>query len=561
MSLSERRQQFEKASKADALLAGETFLHKLFGVSNSAKVIGRGLQLGVVNLEKVTTERDGLAFACTMVFPPADEVYFTAYVRSGMPAMIARLDQMKKLGAASKKDAKTGKTKKPAKSAGDDDDESTDDAEGSFGYAERNNNTVVVLTTEGSLYLRNQGFWGEMPEDLSPFGPPIPVDKINVAIYPPAVSARRSLLARDFIGYLGNIVGREKVHELRIWDEAAAVSPEMQRMPATIPVAEIEAAVAALNGYYPGGEVRSFHAAMNFLPHKHFVILSGVSGTGKTQLALKYARAVHAIEPNVPDPFLFVCPVRPEWTDPTGLTGYYDVLSNRYTVPPFLEAVLLATAHRHSPVFVVLDEMNLARVEYYLSDILSCIETGEVLQLHAHGVPLEGSNGTAVPSALPVPSNLYIAGTINIDETTNPVSDKVLDRAVVIDMSDVDLPGFLAKLEEREPTLKDACDACEKYLVPANKIMAAHGLGFGYRVADEAVRYYAFSAAHLPAVAANVTDDLMVQKVLVKLRGGERQLPLLTGLGKALNGLPLSQALIARLIADLDEFGSFQASR
>ncbi len=243
------------------------------------------------------------------------------------------------------------------------------------------------------------------------------------------------------------------------------------------------------------------------------------------------------------------------------MTGYYDVLSNRYTVPPFLEAVLLATAHRHSPVFVVLDEMNLARVEYYFSDVLSCIETGEVLQLHAHGVPLEGSNGTAVPSALPMPPNLYIAGTINIDETTNPVSDKVLDRAIVIDMSNVDLPGFLASLEAREPALKDARAACEKHLVSVQEVMAAHGLGFGYRVAEETVRYHAFSAAHLPAAAAGVTDDLMVQKVLVKLRGGERQRPMLTGLGKVLDGLPRSQAFITKLAADLDEFGSFQASR
>src|SRR5262245_48816331 len=278
MSLPERRRQFEAASKADPLLAGNTTLHKLFGVSNSAKVIGRGLQLGVVNLNKVTPDRDGLAFACNMVFPPADEVYFTAYVRSGMPAMIERLNEMKQLGAeqeAAKKAKESGKAKSPAKAASsDEDDEATEDEEeDAFGYAERNNNTVVVLTTDGNLHLRNQGFWGEMPEDLAPFGPPIPVDKINVAVYPPTVSARRSLLARDFVGYLGNIVGREKVHELRVWDEAATVSPDMQRMPATIPIADIEAAVSALGGHYPGGEVRRFHAAMNFLQHKHFVIL------------------------------------------------------------------------------------------------------------------------------------------------------------------------------------------------------------------------------------------------------------------------------------------------
>ena len=161
------------------------------------------------------------------------------------------------------------------------------------------------------------------------------------------------------------------------------------------------------------------------------------------------------------DPFLFVCPVRPEWTDPTGLTGYDDVLSNRYIVPPFLEAVMLATAHRDSPVFVLLDEMNLARVEYYFSDALSCIETGEPLQLHSNAVPLEGSTGTSIPAEIPLPANLYVVGTINVDETTNPVSDKVLDRAIVINMSAVHLQDFLATLDAREPGLKDAREACE----------------------------------------------------------------------------------------------------
>src|SRR5262249_31503745 len=152
--------------------------------------------------------------------------------------------------------------------------------------------------------------------------------------------------------------------------------------------------------------------------------LSGLSGSGKTQLALKYARAVHGLKDmGDPDPLLSVCPVRPEWTDPTALTGYPDVLTNRYVVPSFLQAVMLALAHKDSPVFIVLDEMNLARVEYYFSDVLSCIETGEPLPLHSSGVPMEGTTGISVPAEVPLPPNLNIIGTINIDETTNPVSD------------------------------------------------------------------------------------------------------------------------------------------
>lgn len=267
-----------------------------------------------------------------------------------------------------------------------------------------------------------------------------------------------------------------------------------------IPVAAIETAVSGLGGFYPGGEIRRYHTAMNFLEHKHFVILSGLSGTGKTQLALKYARAVHGVtSKDAPDPLLFVCPVRPEWTDPTGLTGYYDVLSNRYVPPPFLEAVLVATAHRDSPVFVVLDELNLARVEHYFSDVLSCIETGEPLQLHSNSVPLEGTNRMSIRAAMPVPRNLYIAGTINVDETTNPVSNKVLDRAIVIDMSNVELAGFLDDLVSRDPGLQAGRAAIEARLLAVQALMVPHGLGFGFRVAEEAVRYQAFATSYLQA--------------------------------------------------------------
>jgi hypothetical protein len=205
--------------------------------------------------------------------------------------------------------------------------------------------------------------------------------------------------------------------------------------------------------------------------------------------------------------------------------------------------------------------MNLARVEYYLSDVLSAIETGEALHLHSNSVPLEGSTGTSIRAEIPLPHNLYITGTVNVDETTNAVSDKVLDRAVVIDMSKVDLPGFLAGLEARDKSLAQARKACEGHLVATHQLMTQHGLGFGYRVAEEVVRYHSFAAKHLGAAAEATTDDLMVQKVLVKLRGAEKQRPLLTGLATALAGMKQSQDFLARLTSDLDEFGSFQASR
>ena len=554
MNLVERQQQFLEAVQRHFGTTKATRPNKLFGVSNSAKVVEGGLQLGVVNLNSAREDAEAFIFACVMRFPPEDEVYFAVLVRKDKANLLTRLAEMKKLGAVAKAAETT-----PAAAESEEEEE----GEGApIRYSARNNLVPVYLARDGRLWLRNAGFWNSLKIDLTPFGPATEPDEIVVGLYPPTASARRSLLAREFIGWLGSLVGREKIHELRVWTDAAAVSPGMQRMPATIPVVEIETAVRNAGGHYPYGEVRRYHAALNFLTHKHFVILSGLSGTGKTQLALRYARAVHGMaDPKLQDPFLMVCAVRPEWTDPTGLTGYYDVLSNRYVVPPFLEAVLLATAYPASPVFVVLDEMNLARVEYYFSDVLSAIETGEALHLHSNSIPLEGSTGTSIRAELPLPQNLYITGTVNVDETTNAVSDKVLDRAVVIDMSTVDLPGFLAGLETRHPSLAAARKACEGHLVATQGLMTDHGVGFGYRVAEEVVRYHAFAAQHLGAAPEATTDDLMVQKVLVKLRGTEKQRPLLTGLAAALTGLPRSQKFIAGLTADLDEFGSFQASR
>lgn len=557
MNLVERQRQFLDAAQQHFGTSRAVRPRELFGVSNSAKIVEGGIQLGVVNLDNVKEDAEAFIFACVMRFPPEDEVYFSVLVRKDRANFLTRLSEMKRIGAA-------------AKSGGEDagffaeatEEEQAEEPGATIKYSARNNLVPIYLARDGRLWLRNAKFWNSLAFDLTPFGPSTEPDQIVVALYPPTASARRSLLAREFIGWVGSLVGREKIHELPVWSDTATLGPAMRRMPSTIPIEDIEAAVKALGGHYPNGEVRRFHAALNFLEHKHFVILSGLSGTGKTQLALKYARAVHGLTANTsPDPLLFECPVRPEWTDPTGLTGYYDVLTNRYVVPTFLEAVLVATAHRESPVFVILDEMNLARVEYYLSDVLSCIETQGALQLHSNGVPLEGTTGTSIRAELPLPSNLFIIGTINVDETTNPVSDKVLDRASVIDMSTVDVPGFLASLEARYPDLKAACAAAGPKLSETHGLLQQYGLGFGYRVIEEFVRYHAFDAQHFKNFADDVSDQLLVQKVLVKLRGAERQRPLLSNLDKANAGLPRTQTYVRKLLNDLDEFGSFQAMR
>lgn len=558
MSLIERQKQFLEAAQNHFGTSKSVRPRELFGVSNSAKIVEGGIQLGVVNLEGIKDDVEALIFGCVLRFPPEDEVYFSVLVRKDRASFLARLSEMKRLGTVIRAEEEDTAFSLDA-SGGSDEAESLDTG---IRYSARNNVVPIYLAADGRLWLRNAKFWDSLNFDLTPFGPATEPDEIVVALHPPTASARRSLLAREFIGWLGSLVGSERIHELSVWSDVASLGPDMRRMPSSIPVGDLDAAVKVLGGHYPNGEVKRFHAALNFLERKHFVILSGLSGTGKTQLAIKYALAVHGIvSDDTKDPLLFVCPVRPEWTDPSGLTGYHDVLTNRYVVPVFLEAVLVATAHRESPVFVILDEMNLARVEYYLSDVLSAIETGGALQLHSNSVPLEGTTGSTVRAEIPLPSNLYIIGTINIDETTNPVSDKVLDRATVIDMSAVDAPGFLASLVNRHPALGKARDAARDKLLEIHAVMLQHGQGFGYRVIEECIRYHAFDVQHLQTSSNEVTDDLLVQKILVKLRGSERQRPLLTALERACQGLPRSLAYIGRLKDDLDEFGSFQAMR
>lgn len=544
-----RQQQQTQFRKAVIDFFGEP-PREAYGKANTATFVEGGFLVGVFNLQALAPATSSIAFASSLPLSPEDSVYFAVRVKGDIANFVARLNAMTAVGSSAP--PYTGPN--PPTDA---DQRSTSN----ISYGQSNGNVAIYLAGDGRLWLRNKDFWDTLKFDPELLHPLVEIDSIAVALYPPATSARRSLLAGEFIGWLGSLVGEQKVHEIAAWPGGATLPSAMRRMPKDISIGEIESSVRALGGHYPNGEVRRLHAALNFIDHKHFVILSGLSGTGKTQLAIKYAMAVHGLTNWARDPLLFECPVRPEWTDPTALTGYVDVLSNRFVVPRFLEAAMMAAAQTESPVFVILDEMNLARVEYYFSDVLSCMETQGYLHLHSEEIAYDGPGGASIPSELKLPSNLFIIGTINVDETTNPVSDKVLDRASVIDMSSIDMRGFMVSLEGRYPELKGARAACEGKLTEVHELMQKHGLGFGYRLIEEFVRYYAFDAAHLGSHSDDVIDQLLVQKVLVKLRGAERQRPLLVSLEKVCSSLPRASTFVRRLISDLDDFGSFQAMR
>ena len=218
---------------------------------------------------------------------------------------------------------------------------------------------------------------------------------------------------------------------------------------ALIPDIEIQRMLAQIKAYirykgfdYPEHLIENFYLSLKVKP---FVILAGVSGTGKTKLVQLFAEAMGATSEN--KQFTLI-PVRPDWSDPSDLVGYKD-LSGTFCPGRFTTVLVEASKQRngHKPYFICLDEMNLARVEHYFSDLLSILETKEWEQDRIVTVPLIHSDNLQdedkiVYGGLKLPDNVYIVGTVNMDETTYPFSKKVLDRANTIEFNYINLQRY-----------------------------------------------------------------------------------------------------------------------
>ena len=174
---------------------------------------------------------------------------------------------------------------------------------------------------------------------------------------------------------------------------------------------------------------------------KPFVILSGLSGSGKTKLAQAFVQWICQ-----DDSQYCIVPVGADWTNREPLLGYPNALKPEEYVKPdsgVLDLIIQANQSQNLdlPHFLILDEMNLSHVERYFADFLSVMESKEEIPLYA-----EGTVQNRVPARLKVPSNLFIIGTVNIDETTNMFSPKVLDRANTIEfrVTKDEMKNFLA---------------------------------------------------------------------------------------------------------------------
>ncbi|MCT4592791.1 MAG: AAA family ATPase [Anaeromicrobium sp.] len=278
------------------------------------------------------------------------------------------------------------------------------------------------------------------------------------------------------------------------------------------------------------------------LKTKPFVLLAGISGTGKSKLVKLFAESLGA---NSENGRYTLIPVRPDWSDPSDLLGYKNI-EDKFQVGP-LTKIIKEAQGKDEPYFVCLDEMNLARVEYYFSDILSVMETrykdrdmvltDKLLRKEVFG---QDKNSYVEYGNLTIPENLYIIGTVNMDETTFPFSKKVLDRANTIEFNEVDLkvdfnnlrddyevPRLLINKEMVSEFIgiKDVYEYKEiaikviESIEKINECLKENGLHFAYRVRDEIIFYVTYAVKNQIMDMEEALDYCIMQKVLPRLQG------------------------------------------
>lgn len=337
------------------------------------------------------------------------------------------------------------------------------------------------------------------------------------------------------------------------------------------------------------------------LATKPFVIMSGTSGTGKTQTVRALTRALRPKDVDVDFNHVFI-PVEAGWTDGRNLLGYRNPFGKNgeyYASTPLIELLLRANYPDYSeaPFFIVLDEMNLSYVEQYFSRFLSLMETSyganpepvinldELLLLQrAQSNPIIA---TLIESAIKagglfLSKNVFIVGTVNVDETTHMFSPKVLDRAFVLEFkppkpsateSEFTIPvadalngiksAFWSFLIRTSPVDKAKADETLKLLDKLWDILGA--FKFGPRITNES-RAYVSECIHLQSVVAatsqgmpffndsDITDRLVNQKILPKLHGNKSVLSaILADIKKILEaeGLKGSEAKVAAMTDSL----------
>lgn len=302
--------------------------------------------------------------------------------------------------------------------------------------------------------------------------------------------------------------------------------------------------------------VESMHLGLWARDRRHFAVLTGLSGTGKTQLAIEYAKALTGGDGEANGRIRTIA-VQPGWYDPTPLLGYVNPLGeNRYAKTEFLRFLIRANEDPSTPYVCVLDEMNLSHPEQYLAPILSAMELEhDEIDLHSGDADESG-----VPRGIPYLDNLVLIGTVNMDETTMGISDKVLDRAFTLEFWDVDVdrwPGW------ESANLIDDAEMVRELLKRVMDVLAPARLHFGWRVIEEVVRFMEQRQAQSAELSVDdALDRVIYAKVLPKLRGDDspRFRRALADCQTVLNERTLTRSArkVEELIEDVEQTGSFR---
>lgn len=272
------------------------------------------------------------------------------------------------------------------------------------------------------------------------------------------------------------------------------------------------------------------------LKTKPFTILAGISGTGKSKIIRLLADAIQAD--------YTLISVRPDWNDATDLIGYKN-LDDKFIKGQLTKAILKAQQNKNKPHLICLDEMNLARVEYYLSDYLSIIESRKKVgqDIITDNIVEYQENGENIK--LHIPDNIYIIGTVNMDDTTFQFSRKVLDRANTIEFSDVDLDNLFFEVNEKVESLNVSNDFLKttylktmdieleyreyakevnKKIIEINEILKKSQKQFAYRVRDEILFYLVENKKANLLHEDTAFDYQIMQKILPAISGSEESI-------------------------------------
>lgn len=324
----------------------------------------------------------------------------------------------------------------------------------------------------------------------------------------------------------------------------------------------------------------SYRRYITAIKSKPFLLLAGISGTGKSRIVRELAKACwdkNSKEYQDPRPRNFeMVQVKPNWHDSSELIGYVSRIDGvRYVVGPFLRFMVKAIQDPETPYFLCLDEMNLAPVEQYFAEYLSVVESRKrqedgtittdpivdysdteeyqslIYQLFPDDDDLRKAFLTEEGGKrLSIPSNLIVIGTVNMDETTFSFSRKVLDRAMTIEMNEVDLKGGLESRHENIGKLgaaeligtavegvdvygdyKDVCDKAINYLQAINDKLEGTPFKIAYRTRNEALLYVVNNLPYnkdekgeelsQEYIIARALDEITNMKILSRIEGDE----------------------------------------